>query len=60
MSTLNADRLYALLPALYRIRDDQQGHPLRDLVGLIAREFEALEENVEQLYDDQFIETCED
>ncbi|MEP7102060.1 MAG: hypothetical protein ABI781_16245 [Burkholderiales bacterium] len=60
MSTLNADRLYALLPALYRIRDEQQGHPLRDLVGLIAREVEALEENVEQLYDDQFIETCDD
>ena len=32
MSSLNADRLYALLPALYRIRDEQQGHPLRDLV----------------------------
>ncbi len=60
MSTLEADRLYALLPAVYRIRDEQQGHPLRDLVGLIAREFEALEENIEQLYDDQFIETCED
>ena len=60
MSTLNADRLYALLPAVYRIRDEQQGHPLRALVALIAQEFEALEENVEQLYDDQFIETCED
>ena len=60
MSSLNADRLYVLLPAVYRIRDEQQGHPLRDLVGLIAREFEALEENVEQLYDDQFIETCAD
>ena len=60
MSTLEADRLYALLPAVYRIRDEQQGYPLRDLVGLIAREFAALEENIEQLYDDQFIETCED
>ena len=60
MRSLNAERLYALLPAVYRIRDEQQGHPLRDLVGLIAREFEALEENVEQLYDDQFIETCAD
>ncbi|HJW12721.1 MAG TPA: hypothetical protein VJ598_13075, partial [Albitalea sp.] len=60
MSSLNAERLYALLPAIYRIRDEQQGHPLRALVGLVAQEFEALEENVEQLYDDQFIETCED
>lgn len=60
MSTLHAERLYALLPAIYRIRDAQQGHPLRALVGLIAQELEALEENVEQLYDDQFIETCEE
>jgi hypothetical protein len=59
MNTLNADRLYALLPAVYRIRDEQQGHPLRALVALIAHELEALEENIEQLYDDQFIETCE-
>ena len=60
MSTLTAERLYALLPAVYRIRDEQQGHPLRALVNLIAQEFEALEENMEQLYDDQFIETCDD
>lgn len=60
MSSLTAERLYSLLPAVYRIRDEQQGHPLRALVALIAQEFEALEENVEQLYDDQFIETCED
>ena len=58
MSSLGADRLYALLPSVYRIRDEQQGHPLRALVALIAQEFEALEENVDQLYDDQFIETC--
>ena len=58
MSTLTAERLYALLPAVYRIRDEQQGHPLRALVSLIAQELEALEEDVEQLYDDQFIETA--
>ena len=58
--TLNAEHLYALLPSVYRIRDEQQGHPLRGLVSLIAQEFEALEEDVEQLYDDQFIETCAD
>ena len=60
MSTLNAERLYALLPTVYRIRDEQQGKPLHALVSLIAQEFEALEENVEQLYDDQFIETCQE
>jgi hypothetical protein len=60
VSTLNAGRLYALLPAVYRIRDEQQGFPLRALVGLIAQELEALEENIDRLYDDQFIETCQD
>jgi hypothetical protein len=59
VSSLNAERLYSLLPAVHRIRDEQQGHPLRALVSLIAHEFETLEENIEQLYDDQFIETCE-
>ena len=59
MSSLNAERLYTLLPAVYRIRDKQEGEPLLELVSLIAREIEAIEENVEQLYDDQFIETCD-
>lgn len=56
--SLDAERLYALLPAIHRIRDEQQGKPLHALVSLIAQEFEALEEDIEQLYDDQFIETC--
>ena len=60
MSTLTAERLYALLPAVYRVRDAEQGEPLRALLGAVAQEFAALEENVEQLYDDQFIETCAD
>ena len=56
--SLTADRIYALLPAIHRIRDEQVGRPLHALVQLIAREFAALEENIDQLYDDQFIETC--
>jgi hypothetical protein len=59
MSSISAERLYALLPAIYRIRDERAGHPLRALVSLVAQELEALEENIEQLYDDQFIETCD-
>ena len=59
MSSLDARRLYALLPAVLRLRDAEQGEPLRALVGILAQELEALEENLEQLYDDQFIETCQ-
>lgn len=60
MSTMSAERLYALLPSVYRLRDREQGNPLRDLVALIAQEFQALEEDIAQLHDDQFIETCAD
>ena len=53
-----AKRLYELLPAIYRIRDAEQGGTLKDLVSVIAEQIEALEENLDQSYDDQFIETC--
>jgi hypothetical protein len=52
------DRLYELLPAIHRIRDAEQGYPLRELLAVIAGQVAAMEENLEQLYDDQFIETC--
>ena len=53
-----AEKLYNLLPALYRIRDAEQGFPLQALCGVIAEEIAVLRENLDQLYDDQFIETC--
>jgi hypothetical protein len=58
--SFDAETLYNLLPATYRVRDDEQGGPLRALVEVIAREALALEENLAQLYDDMFIETCAD
>ncbi len=59
MSTVNtAERFYALLPAIHRIRDAEQGYPLRELLSVIAEQVAAMEENLAQLYDDQFIETC--
>ncbi|MFB2976711.1 hypothetical protein [Microseira sp. BLCC-F43] len=54
----DAERLYNLLPAIYRIRDDEQGKPLHALLSAIAQEVAILEEDLSQLYDDQFIETC--
>jgi hypothetical protein len=59
-TSLGAERLYQLLPALYRLRDADRGQPLQALIDVLAQEFAALEENLEQLYDDQFIETCAD
>jgi hypothetical protein len=55
-----AEKLYNLLPALYRIRDAEQGYPLQALCAVLAEEIAVLRENLDQLYDDQFIETCAD
>lgn len=60
LHSMSAERLYALLPAVHRLRDAEQGEPLRALLALMARELQALEENLDQLYDDQFIETCQE
>lgn len=58
--SFDTDTLYALLPALYRIQDAQQGEPLRAVLAVIAEQVGVVEENLAQLYDDQFIETCAD
>src|SRR3569833_3611855 len=58
--TFTADRLASLLPTLYRLRDAERGRPFHALLEAFAGELAALEENIEQLYDDQFIETCAD
>jgi hypothetical protein len=69
--TFTRERLHELLPAFYRIRDaelarragfldptDQESGPVKALLRIIATQLEVLEEDLEQLYDDQFIETC--
>ncbi len=53
-----ASRLYELLPAIHRIRDLAQGRPLEELFQVLGEPVSFLEDNLEQLYDDQFIETC--
>jgi len=52
------DRLYNLLPAMYRIRDAEHSRQLRALLGIIEQELEVLEQDIGGLYDDWFIETC--
>ena len=56
--TFDAQRLYELLPAVYRLRDADRGGPLLALLGVIADQVAVVEENLAQLYDGQFIETC--
>ena len=45
------DELYNLLPAVHRIRDVEEGEPLRQLLALITQQAGILEEDLEQLYD---------
>jgi hypothetical protein len=58
--TFDAQSLYELVPAIYRIRDAERGGPLERLVEILADPVVAFEENLEQLRDDLFIETCAD
>ena len=59
-------KLYDLLPAVHRIRDAEgrgdglvDGNlPLRSLLSIVAREVAVVEEDLAQLYDDLFVETC--
>jgi hypothetical protein len=61
--SLTADELYALLPAIYRQRDTDLGingasGPLREIIEIIAGQFAVVDTQLDQLYDDTFIETC--
>jgi hypothetical protein len=56
--SFDAEKLYNLLPAIYRIRDAERGEPLRALLSVIADEAVILDDNLAQLRDDMFIETC--
>jgi hypothetical protein len=56
--SFDAQRLYQLLPAIYRIRDAEQGNPLQALISVLAEQAQVVEEDLAQLYDNLFIETC--
>ena len=54
------DRLFRLLPQVYRQRDEQRGYLLRALLRVIEREANLVEANIDELYQDWFIETCQE
>lgn len=64
MST-DSRQLLELLPAIHRVRDAEIAEraglkrgPLEELMAIIAGQMALMEENIEQSYDDLFIETC--
>lgn len=56
----NQDRLYELLPVIYRMRDAEQGYPLKALLRVVAEQVNVVEEDIAQLYENWFIETAQD
>ncbi len=58
--TATPEALYQLLPAIYRIRDAEQGEPLKALLSVMAGQMNIVEEDIDQLYENAFIETCEE
>jgi hypothetical protein len=57
---VSSDRIYDLLPAVYRSRDVELGEPLRALLQVIGEQVDALEGDIARLYENWFIETCDD
>ena len=58
--SVQTDRLYNLLPAVYRQRDSAQGYPLQALLAVIAEQVNVVEADIAQLYENWFIETCQE
>lgn len=58
--SLTPDHLYELLPSIYRIRDAEGKGELRALVEVLAEQGAIVEQDIEQLYENWFIETCDE
>ncbi len=52
--------LFELLPVHHRRKDAEQGGPLRALLGVIQEQADLLDRDIAGLYENWFIETCED
>lgn len=58
-SNAERDRLYDLLPAFIRERDQQSGEGLRALLDIVDTQADVIEEDIRQLHENAFVETCE-
>ncbi|MBI2753352.1 MAG: hypothetical protein HYX46_07540 [Betaproteobacteria bacterium] len=54
------DRLYQLLPAIYRMRDAAGKYPLQALLRVISEQVNVTEDDIARLYENWFIETSQD
>jgi hypothetical protein len=58
-SNAERDRLYDLLPAFIRERDQQSGAALRGLLDIVDTQADLIEEDITQLLQNAFVQTCE-
>jgi hypothetical protein len=56
--SVSSQQLYDLLPTIHRLRDGENNEVLKSFLAVFAEQISVLKENIDQLYDDQFIETC--
>lgn len=55
----STERLYNLLPGIYRQGDMAEGGPLRALLAVLERELDVIEHDIEAAYDNWFVQTCD-
>ena len=60
MTQRDPDQLARLLPEFVRARDAAVGSPLRALLAVIAEQADIVAGDLDQLYADWFVETCQD
>jgi hypothetical protein len=58
--TQSAEELYQLLPAFYRLRDAEEGEPLKALLKVIFEQVSLMDQDISRLYRNWFIETCDE
>jgi hypothetical protein len=54
------EKLYELVPAIYRQLDAKSGKPLEALLKIISRQVDVVEDDIAGLYDNWFVETCDE
>lgn len=58
--SLSNEKIFELLPAIHRIRDAESGGALKALMDVISDRAVLAEQDIDQLYRNWFIETCEE
>ncbi len=52
-------RFYQMLPEIYRYQDERRGNPLKAYLSVLEETYQSLEDGLNQLFENCFIETCE-